>query len=124
MMAIMLLVKWWYGPGLKWAWRGVLVDKLTLISELFSVKEMITTLFAPFRQTFVGKAEGLEIFRAMADKLISRFVGFLVRVLLLAVAMLAITLTLIISLTLLVLWPLLPLLPVISIILFVLKVGV
>lgn len=122
-MTIRLLLQWWYGPGFGWVFRGLLVEKLRYIADVFSVKEMITTLFAPFRQTYVGKASGVSKLQAFADRSVSRAIGFVVRLLLILTATIAAVIVLVIGLVLTVSWPLLPLLPVVSIILAITGFG-
>jgi hypothetical protein len=85
-MTIQLMMRWWYGSGFGWVFRGLLLDKLHYVAEVFSTKEMITTLFAPFRQTYAGKPHGVSALQALADRTVSRVIGFVVRSLLLIVA--------------------------------------
>lgn len=123
-MTIQLLVRWWYGPGFAWVFRGLLVAKLHYVSEVFSVKEMITTLFAPFRQTYAGKQQGVSALQAFGDRTVSRGIGFIVRTLLLTVAAIAATGVTVVGIVLVLAWAFIPLLPVIAIGLGVLGVGV
>lgn len=122
-MTVQLLFRWWYGPGFRWVFRGLLLDKLHYVSEVFSVKDMITTLFAPFRQTYVGKRQGVGALQAFADRTVSRGIGFVVRILLLIVAAVAATAVLIVGIILVAAWPLIPLLPLIAVGLAVAGVG-
>jgi hypothetical protein len=104
--------------------RGLLVAKLHYVSEVFSAKEMITTLFAPFRQTYVGKQQGVSALQAFGDRTVSRGIGFIVRSLLLVVAGIAALLVTIVGISLVLLWPVIPLLPLIAIGLGVSGVGI
>ncbi len=122
-MAVRLLLKWWYGPGLKWVWQRMLVDKLHYISEVFSVTDMVTTLFAPFRQTYVGKTNGVSALQAFTDRTVSRAIGFVVRMLLLLVALITASGVFIVGVLLCIIWPILPLAPALAIVLAALKVG-
>ncbi|MCA9330756.1 hypothetical protein KC957_01805 [Candidatus Saccharibacteria bacterium] len=122
-MTVQLLFRWWYGPGFRWVFQGLLLDKLHYVSEVFSVKDMVTTLFAPFRQTYVGKQQGVGALQAFADRTVSRAIGFVVRSLLLIVAAVAATLVLLVGLILVAAWPFIPLLPLVAIILGALGVG-
>lgn len=117
------MLKWWYGPGFLWVWRGLLVSKLRYVSEVFSVPDMLTTLFAPFRQTYVGKAHGVSALQAFADRTFSRGIGFVVRLLLLLVALLAAVLVVVFGVCLCVVWPFLPFIPVVAIVLAGMGVG-
>lgn len=122
-MTIQLFLRWWYGPGFGWVWQGLLVDKLHYVSEVFSVKEMITTLFAPFRQTYVGKTNGVSALQAFADRTVSRCIGFVVRLLLLMVAFVAAVLVVAVGILLCVAWPFIPFLPVVAVVLGIMGVG-
>lgn len=122
-MTIQLFFRWWYGPGFGWVWKGLLVDKLHYISEVFSVKEMITTLFAPFRQTYVGKTDGVSALQAFVDRTVSRAIGFVVRLLMLFVALIAACLVATAGILLCVAWPFIPLLPIVAVVMALLGVG-
>lgn len=122
-MVIRLMLTWWYGPGFLWVWRGQLASKLHHVSEIFSVPDMLKTLFAPFRQTYVGKAHGVSALQAFADRTFSRAIGFVIRSLLLFVAFLAALLVTVFGLFLCIVWPVLPLLPVAAVVLAVMEVG-
>ncbi len=122
-MTIQLFLRWWYGPGLAWVWKGLLVDKLHYVSEVFSVPEMIATLFAPFRQTYVGKSGGTTVLQAFVDRTVSRGIGFVVRLALLLVAFLASVLIIVVGCALCITWPFMPILPVVALALALLGVG-
>jgi len=118
-----LFVQWWYSAGFAWVWQGLFVDKLAYVSEVFSAKELITTLFAPFRQTYVGKQQGVSALQAFADRTVSRGIGFVVRTLLLVVAGFATLAVAIVGIVLVLAWAFIPLLPVIAVVLWSLGVG-
>ena len=103
----------------------MVVAKVLWVNEVFSTKELLMTLFAPFRQTYAGAVRGSvgDQFRAFIDRTISRILGFIVRSLLLVAATIGSVAILIFGVTTLLLWPVLPLFPLISPILFVLGVG-
>ena len=94
------------------------------MSEVFSVSDMITTLFAPFRQTYVGKTNGVSALQAFTDRTMSRGIGFVVRTLLLLVALIAASAVFVVGVGLCLIWPLLPFSPIIAIVLAILGVGV
>lgn len=102
-------VKWWYGPG----WAGVVTNikaRAETLSDMFSVSILLRTLFSPWRRIITYPGAGLDAhFRAMLDNLVSRFIGFMVRVCVLIAAGVGFSVLLIASLVELVLWPLLPL---------------
>lgn len=117
LMIIWLCLRWWYGAGWLWAWQTFLVERAEWVSESFSAPELIKTLFAPFRQTFVGQTRGSigDKFRGMIDKFISRVIGFIVRVFLLFVASIMLLVVVIAAIIGLVAWPFIPLLPIIGV---------
>ncbi|MGH7195458.1 MAG: hypothetical protein ACREGA_01635 [Candidatus Saccharimonadales bacterium] len=80
------MLGWWYSAGLKQAWRAVMVWPRRALKE-FSVPLLIRTLFAPWKRITSGGGRGLDAkMRAMVDNLVSRVVGFSVRVLVLITA--------------------------------------
>lgn len=115
-MLILALFSWWYGPG--WLQQVVRIQaSFEAALASFSVLDLLRTLFAPFRQISAGNVRGpLEVkFRAWVDRLISRFVGAFVRIILIFVGFLYLLLLLVIGMIRLVIWPLLPVLPIVAI---------
>lgn len=102
--------RWWYGPG----WRDSanrLQARLIHIYLQFSVPILLPTMFAPWRRILTVPAKGLgNQFRAGLDNLVSRCVGFAVRLGALLIAMGMIIGTGLVGGLILLLWPLLPLL--------------
>jgi len=111
-MMVMLVASffsWWYGAGWAKVMRS-LRPRLRGVMDNFSVKQLLKTLFAPWRRivTYPGRSLG-ERFRALGDNLVSRIIGFIVRVLvLLAAAVILLTIT-VLTLIEVIIWPLLPL---------------
>ena len=102
--------RWWYGQGWQLQLRNM-ERRLTRTSHLFSVPSLLRTLFAPWRKIVTYPGAGLEAHvRAATDNLVSRFVGFFVRLMVLIAAGVILTLLLIGSLIELGVWPFLPLL--------------
>lgn len=85
-MIIVWAFSWWYGAG--WAAQLVrLRERLVASYDYFSIGLLCRTLFSPFRQISAGKVNGpigLK-WRAFVDKLISRFIGAFVRLMLIVV---------------------------------------
>jgi len=111
------LLAWWYGPGWMGAWRraGGWISK---IQRGFSIPELIANLFSPWKQIVALPGRSIdEKFKAMLDNLVSRVIGFIVRLLVLLAAAVVILFTAVIGLVMAAAWPLLPL----SILLFVFK---
>lgn len=118
LMIIWLSLRWWYAAGWVWAWQQLLVRRAEWVSESFSAPELLKTLFAPFRQTFVGQSRGSigDKFRGLIDKLISRVIGFIVRIILLLVASVMLLVILMVAIIGLVAWPFIPLLPFVAVV--------
>ncbi len=109
-MLLVAFVQWWYGPG----WQDTAGRVFTRVRETyltFSVPILIPTMFAPWRRiiTYPGRSMG-EKFRAVIDNLVSRAVGFVVRLFALITALLIMSGYLIFGGILLVIWPIVPLL--------------
>lgn len=110
-MLVMLVVaffSWWYGRG----WLEVaksIGPRMSGVAYTFSVSQLLRTLFAPWRRiiTYPGSTLG-ERLRAWGDNVFSRAVGFVVRLIVLFAALLALVFTLIISVIEVIVWPLLP----------------
>lgn len=119
-MAITEMFLWWYSHG--WA---VFIHKLrgifSNITDFFSMDSLIRTLFQPFRQISAGSAHAdssLDLkFHMFLDRLVSRFIGFSTRLILLIAGLLMIIVGGIVSLFLIIIWPLIPLTPIIGIVL-------
>ena len=121
-MAITEMFFWWYLHGWKIFIRKVR-NWFSSIADFFSMDSLIRTLFKPYRQISADVASGdasLDLkFHMFLDRLVSRFIGFTSRLILLLVGCIIILFIGIISLSLIMVWPLIPLLPVAGIILSV-----
>ena len=99
---------WWYGPG----WVGAMQDvrrRTEGVSHSFSVAILLKTLFAPWRRITSTPGAGIDAkFRAMIDNLVSRAVGFFVRLIVLITALLLSGLTAVFFTLIMIVWPLLP----------------
>lgn len=71
---------WWYGQGLINFWQAILVMSEKIYS-FFSVRILIRTLFDPWKRDAYGvqNASLQTRLRVMLDNLISRFIGFIIR---------------------------------------------
>lgn len=80
------------------------------MAETFSVGLLLRTLFSPWRRiiTYPGAGIGAHM-RALGDNLVSRFIGFLIRLTVLVTAAISLVALIVFSGLLLVMWPLLPL---------------
>ena len=113
-MIIFDLLGWWYLEG----WRGfgrTLIEKMRGALSFFSLGALMRTLFAPFRQ--ISANESGAMLQVFLDRLISRLVGAVVRILLMLVGVLVFCFEAVLSALLMLAWPLLPILPVACVIL-------
>jgi hypothetical protein len=99
---------WWYGRG--WAQTVTQVHGLLkATSRLFSVPILLRTLFAPWKRIITYPGASLDAkLRAFADNMVSRAIGFAVRLLVLVTALIMETLTLSLGAVWVIIWPLLP----------------
>ena len=108
------LVAWWYSAG----WLDTLqrIEKRILgIWRLFSVGILARTLFAPWRRITTDAGRGFDsLMRSMIDNLVSRVVGFTVRIFVLLFALVATLFAVIIGAAIVLLWPLVPVLALFS----------
>ncbi len=119
-MVIISLLSWWYSEG--WLEQISLTKRSFIkLADKFSIGMLLRTLFAPFRQISVGEQAGktASLASVIADKLISRLVGSVMRLVMVFVGTLALIIYAIISVLRLTGWPLLPLAPVLGLILMV-----
>lgn len=100
--------RWWYGPG----WTGVIKAirrRLNTLAAMFSVSVLLRTLFSPWRRIMTYPGSGLAAhMRALGDNIISRCVGFVVRILALLAASCSFIALLVFGVIQLIVWPLLP----------------
>ena len=110
------LLSWWYGSG----WAGTLRAtrrRLGGLSEAFSLKILLRTLFAPWKRIVTPPGAGLDAkLQAMGDNLVSRAVGFTVRFVVLLTAGVAFVAFCLVGLAELIIWPLVPLAAVVLIV--------
>jgi hypothetical protein len=109
-MFMLDLFSWWYGAG----WAGALRStkrRMVGLSEMFSIKALLHTLFAPWKRIVTSPGAGLEArMRAIGDNLVSRCIGFVVRSMVLLTAGVAFVALSIVGLLELIVWPFVPLL--------------
>lgn len=111
-MVIMLVsafFTWWYGSG----WMKIvsqLKQRNQSVLQEFSVKQLLQTLFAPWKRiiTYPG-ASLVERWRAWNDNLFSRLVGFIIRLFVLLVALVVLLAITLVTVVEFIIWPLIPL---------------
>ncbi len=117
-MHVLAFVRWWYGVGWMSQLSAVQLH-LRKVSDYFSLSLLVRNLFQPFRQISAGSVRGgFDIqFRAWLDRLISRFVGAIVRFFMIVTGCVWWLLGVLAGGVWLLFWPLLPLLPVLGLVL-------
>jgi hypothetical protein len=105
----MLLIKWWYGPGWALSFKNIKIHT-SGVSSMFSIPQLLRTLFEPWKRIITNPGKSLqEHFAAYVDNLVSRFIGFSVRIIVLLTSGILILLTAIFYGLIAIIWPLLPL---------------
>ena len=110
-------LQWWYTSG--WLTFGYgFLDRLKGSADFFSIGLLLRTLFSPFRQisAYTDDFAPLQMrISAFFDKLISRLVGLVVRLLILIFGVVFLLVEAAIGSALVLIWPLLPLAPIAAI---------
>lgn len=112
-MLVFSLIGWWYGAGFLGRLRG-LGRRLGRTADTFSIGLMFKTLFNPFRQIDAGASgQGpAGMLQAFFSRLISRFVGFFMRLGLIIFGAIILLVQAVLSVVIAVLHLAVPLLPV------------
>lgn len=111
---IIELLRWWYGPGWILAFKRI-GSRTAGVANAFSADTLLKTLFAPWKRIqYSGKSFDAKM-RAILDNLVSRTVGFTVRIIVLVSAVVMIAGSLALSTAIAVMWPLVPLLIIYSV---------
>lgn len=118
-MFIVGLLTWWYGAGWKRV-SQILIDKLIVSEDFFSIDLLLSSLFAPFKQ--ISASSGIDgnlqvKLQAWFDKQFSRVVGMIIRTILIVTGTVWMLVQVVIDVCVLLLWPLIPIAPVIGLIL-------
>ena len=110
-MFIVLLLRWWYGPGWAWLVRRI-ASKYKFIAEALSVDILLRTFFAPWKQ--IQSTVTLQTFiQSTVDNLMSRFIGMAVRSLMLFTALILTLMLSAFAAVAFAVWPALPMMVVI-----------
>lgn len=113
LMYIIAILSWWYTRGLMEQVRRQ-GSRLAGVIDFFSFTLILRTLFAPYKQISAGSVQGslpLQL-QAFTDRLFSRGIGFVVRLLLLIIGTMCLAGMVLFVVAWLVGWLLLPLAPV------------
>lgn len=99
---------WWYGLGWIFTWRESL-GWVKNVQHTFSADVLLRTLFSPWKRIISQPGRSFdEKFKGLIDNLVSRVIGFFVRLFTLIIAFLAMLLAGLAGLALAVAWPLVP----------------
>jgi len=100
---------WWYSIG--WVILVKNVQKrLSNTLAMFSVPSLMRTLFAPWKRIVTNPGAGLSAhLSAIGDNMVSRAIGFTIRLFVLLAALVSMLLIMAIGIVQIVLWPLIPL---------------
>lgn len=118
-MLLVDLLGWWYSRGWAWALGQIFIVQTNKIASFFSITDLLKTLFAPFRQDAVN-VKGAPIslrLQVLGENIISRFLGLLIRGVLIIVGLVVVLLNTALGMVVAVLWPTLPLSPFLAIVL-------
>lgn len=118
MLLLTSLFQWWYSDGFR---ERIHINsgRLENMIDYFSFSLLLKTLFSPYRQISAGTTQGsLEVkMRAMLDKLFSRVIGMVIRLMILIVGAIVIGILVTYSLVSIIMWAILPILPIVGAIL-------
>jgi len=113
-MFLVGLISWWYGRGWLGQWKRI-AERFSATIEFFSIFQLLSTFFAPFRQiSAISASDGSfgSAFRAFIDQLISRIIGSIVRFFTILFGIFVIVFQAIYEIVIMIAWWLVPLLPV------------
>ena len=99
------------------------MTKLKDTADTFSIGELLRTLFKPYRQLgMVGNSVSESRVNVFIDKLVSRLVGAVTRMVLILAGIVTLIAEILVGGVMLALWPMMPMLPIVGVVLAV--VGV
>ena len=115
-MFLISFFTWWYGAGWMRLPREIR-QRIRYITQFFSLTIILKTLFAPWKRDIAyATSPALEDrFNALIGNLVSRFIGFLIRIFFMIGGVCAIVCTAVGGTVLFVIWPILPVLPIVLI---------
>jgi len=119
-MFLVGILSWWYGSGFVRRIR-IAKDRLKNIADFFSIRLLLKTLFAPYRQISAdatGESLGDKM-RAFFDRLLSRVIGSIVRTFMIILGLISITIQIVFDVAILVFWLIIPFMPAIGLIMMV-----
>ena len=105
-----LFFKWWYILAYRRLFKYIRAIYI-FTSDLFSVKIIFLTLFAPWKRDVISY-EGLSLqqkFEVWSLNMASRFVGFIIKIIALAIYLIFTILETAVSVVVIIIWPFYPL---------------
>lgn len=114
------ILSWWYGRG----WRGrlrLMGDRLKSTAELFSIGQLLSTLFDPFRQISAGRVDGSAAvqIKAAFDKLLSRIIGLIIRTITILIGLIVLIFRGFFETIFVIFWLIIPLFPVFGLVMMI-----
>lgn len=119
-MFLVGILSWWYGDGFIGRLR-VINERITSCVDFFSIRLLMSTLFAPFRQISAGSVVGPigDQIHAFFDRLLSRFIGMFVRLSMIIIGLFVILMQVFFGIATLIFWFAMPFLPVVGLIMMI-----
>ena len=106
--------EWWYSRGWSIYFQGFLA-RLRNMADSFSIGLLFKTLFQPFRQISATDGRKTTAGEKIVDALVSRLVGFIVRIFIIIAGAISLILLAIGGVVLGLLWPAIPLMPLVGV---------
>jgi hypothetical protein len=102
------MLRWWYITG--WAQAAHRIVSWTrAVEHMFSMSLLLKTLFAPWKRITSPKGRSLDAqMRAAVDNMLSRCIGFVIRLFVIMAALVGMVGALISGVAMAVIWPFLP----------------
>ncbi len=118
-MFLVGMISWWYGRGWVTQW-GRIAQRWSRTAEFFSIGQLVSTLFSPWRQISAGRVDGPvgAVLRGLIDQLISRIIGAIVRFFTIIIGVVVLAFQVIYETLIMLVWWFLPTFPIIGAVLF------
>lgn len=96
-------------------------DRLRSTAELFSIGQLLATLFDPFRQISAGRVDGPvgTQLRAVFDKLLSRIIGVIIRTITILIGVVVLVFRGTVEVIVILFWLFIPLFPILGLLMMV-----
>lgn len=116
------LISWWYGKGFS-ALGSRYSEIFVQTADFFSVSDLLSSLFKPFRQTLTSANYQRTLGQKLSDAFISRSIGFVTRLFIILVGVALFILEGIAMIASYILWPFVPVAPLILVALTLTNFG-